>query len=148
MIQIPHKEYYEGIMQLRDCGKEVVEWVKNRTKKDARALITKEKKVRGGIDLYFTSQRYLRTIGKKLSETFEGEYKTTRTLHTRSKTGRDLYRVTVLFRQYPFKKDDKIKYCDEEFQILKFGNQVHVQNLQTGRKSYLKFEKLKSAKKL
>jgi len=148
MIEIPHHNYYEGIMQLRDCDKEVVEWVKQRTKKDARALITKEKKVRGGIDLYFTSQKYLRTIGKKLSETFAGEYKTTRTLHTRSRTGKDLYRVTVLFRQYPFKKGDKLKYVDEEYEVLSFGNQVYVKNLNTGKKSHIKLEDLKTAKKL
>lgn len=148
MVTIPHAKYYEGIMQLRDCEVEVVAWVRQRTRKDDRALITKEKKVRGGIDLYFSSQKYLRTIGKKLSETFAGEYKTTRTLHTRSKMGRELYRVTVLFRQYPFKKGDTLEYCEEKFEVLSFGNQVYVKNLGTGKKSHIKLDVLRTARKL
>ena len=68
MLELPHPKYFEGILQLRDCGDEVKKWVYDQVRKDQRALVTKEKKVRGGFDLYFSSQRYLRTLAKRLNE--------------------------------------------------------------------------------
>ena len=144
MLELPHPKYFEGILQLRDCKPEVQEWVLEQNRKDKRNIITKAKKVRGGVDLYFSSQKYLRSLGKRLHENLEGEYKQTRTLHTVSKkTGKPLYRVTVMFRQYPFSKGDVVRYKGDKYQVLSCGNQIRVQNTETGKKRLIKTEEIK-----
>lgn len=147
MAEIPHAKYFEGIMQLRDCPKEIIDWVLQQTEKDDKAAITKIKKVRGGLDLYFTSQKYMRTLGKRLRETYPGEYKQTRTLHTISKkTGKPVYRVTAMFRPYPCRAGDTIEYKGEQYKVLSCGNQIRIQNAKTGKKESIKQEELKYAR--
>ena len=51
-----HPEYYEGILQLRDCSDEIINWVRKTVEKEKRAKISKDKKVKGGRDLYFSDQ--------------------------------------------------------------------------------------------
>lgn len=143
-VYCPSPNYYEGILQLRGDHTEVLDWVLNTVKKDQRAYITKAKKVKGGIDLYITSQRYLRSLGKKIKQTFVGEFKETRTLHTRDKNSqKELYRITILFRPYPIKKGEKIKYKGEEYELVNFSNQIKIKNIKTGKTKYIKQEELK-----
>lgn len=143
MIEIPHKAYFEGILQLRNPSKELIAYVKKKVEEDQKALITQEKKVTGGWDLYFSSQRYLRALGKKLSDVFTGEVKYSRSLHTVSKsTGKPLYRVTVLFKLYPFKKGDEFTVSDEVWVIKRIENKIHVQNKKTGKKKTMNFDEV------
>lgn len=147
MVEIPHKDYYEGILQLRNHSKKLLDWVLKKIRDDDRAAVTKMKKVTGGLDLYITSQKYLRILGKKLKERFVGEYKETRTLHTQEKTsGKGLYRVTILFREWPYTVGDEITLKGETLKILSLGNQIRVQNIETGKKFFIKPEDLKKAR--
>lgn len=136
--------YFEGILQLRNVSKEVHQWVHNRVKKDAKAAITKEKKVANGVDLYFNDQHYLQNLGHKLRDQFDGTLKTSRRLHTVHRmTSKLLYRVNVLFEPIGFKHGDKITYHGEEYEILRVEKKVHVKNLKTGQKSQLTLDALK-----
>lgn len=91
--------YFEAIIQLRPYNTEVLNFVKKKIEKRENVEISKEVKLKTGIDLYLTSQRFARALGKKLKKTFKGKLVLTRKLHTISKkTGKPLYRVTVLFR--------------------------------------------------
>jgi len=137
MIDIPHKDYFEGVLQLRDLTNELLDWVYKRVKKDQRAVITKEKKVRGGVDLYLSSQRYLQSLGKKLNETFPGILKITATLHTKAKTGEDLYRVTVLFKLLPFRIRQVFDFEGEKVEILHMGKKVRIKYLKSGEKKHV-----------
>ena len=52
-----------------------------------------------GVDLYVTSQRFARALGKRLKKRFDGELVMSRQLFTRDfYTAKEVYRVTVLFR--------------------------------------------------
>lgn len=118
-------EYFEGILQLRDCSDEIIDWVRNTIKKENRVRIAKDKKVRGGIDLYLTDQHYLQRIGKKLKETFPGILKKSSKLFTVSRaTGKEVHRVNVLFRALPIKLGKFFKYNDEDVKILKVDKMV------------------------
>ncbi len=134
MLEIPHKSYFEGILQLRNPKPEVIAFIKDTTLKDRKAIIVKEKKIGDGIDFYYSSQKYLQALGKKLQQAFIGEHKVSSSLHTKSTTGKDLYRVTVLFRVLDFKKGDKFYDGDEEYEILFVENQITAKNTKTGQK--------------
>ena len=100
-----HPEYFEGILQLRNCTNKLVDWVINKIKKDNKAKIAKVKKVKDRIDLYISDQHYLRNLGKKIKENFNGVLKVSRKLFTQERiTSKLLYRVTVLFKQIQYKK--------------------------------------------
>ncbi len=135
---LPHKGYFEGILQLRNPTTELVEWVYRTTAKDDRAFIVKDDPVPGGVDLKFSSQQYLRILGRKLKEHFSGVLKVTATLHTVSKTGKALYRVTVLFRLLPFKSGNIIKYKGNPYRVLLIGEtKVQLQDPHSGKKQWI-----------
>ena len=91
--------YYEAIIQIRHKNQEVLNFVKTETKKRKDLLIIRESEFKYGLDLYLTSQRFARALGKKLKKRFDGELKLTRTLHTFDrKTSKKVYRVTISFR--------------------------------------------------
>ncbi len=91
--------YYEGILQLRPFDKEVYEWVKKQIDKDEQQFISREEEVKGGLDIYVTSQRKLRSLAPRFKKKFKGEVKVTRKLYGVNKmTSRKIYRGTVLFR--------------------------------------------------
>ena len=95
---MPSQFYYEAIIQLRPADEKVVAFVRGQLE-ERGAFISKEEKLKTGIDLYVSDQRFARALSKKLKKKFGGEVKLTRKLHTISKSsGKPLYRVTVLFR--------------------------------------------------
>lgn len=92
-------QYFEAVIQLRPFDKEVIQFIENQIKKRDGVFISKVEKVKTGINLYISSQKFARTLGKRLKKSFKGELKITKTLHTRDKLkSKDLYRGTVLFR--------------------------------------------------
>jgi len=138
-----HAKYYEGILQLRNPSPELLKYVYKRIDKDNQAWISQEKKVKGGIDLYLSSQKYLRQLGKKLKERFPGSLKTSRKLFTVQRgTGKRLYRVTVLFRLYPFKAGSIIEISGEKYKVLRIDKQVTIQNTKSGKKEKIKPEEI------
>ncbi len=146
MKEIPHKDYFEGILQIRNETKELLTWVRNRVKKDQKAVITKEKKVKGGVDMYFSDQHYLRAIAKKINQTFTGILKVTATLHTRKK-GDDLYRITAFFKLLPFKKGDKFILYGDEIEIISLDSRARIKILSTGKRKDVSLEELLKARR-
>ena len=93
------KGYYEGTLQLRNPNREVINFIRNQFKNNRKAWIAKEERLKTGIDLYISSNRFLLSLGKKLKKSFKGELKVSRKLHSRDRiTSKNVYRMTVLFR--------------------------------------------------
>ena len=127
--------YFEGILQLRNTNKEVVDFVRKSVDERKDAFISKEKEIKNGIDFYLTSQRFLRALGKKLKNKFNGELKESRKLHTRNRlTSRDVYRVTVLFRLLKFKKWDVVNYKGDKIKIKSIGKLISGIDVKTGKR--------------
>ena len=142
-LTLKHSKYFEGNIQLRNPKPEVVQWIKNRTLKDNKALIVKETLVTNGVDLYFSDQHYMQALGKKLRERWPGEYKVSYTLHTVSHvTSKELYRVTILFRMLKFNVGDVIHVDDSSVQVLRIGKQVLTRNTKSGKKKRWKITEL------
>ena len=138
-----HSGYYEGILQLRNPNNSVLEFVFNLIEKEDISLISKKENVTNGIDIYLTSQKFLRHLGKKLKKHFRGELKTSVKLHTRNRvTSKDVYRVNVMFRMPEFKKGDIISYKGENIRIMGMGKKILAKDMATGRKFTLDFRDL------
>ena len=98
-IKMKNPQYFEGILQLRNPNEEAISFIRNQFKKRKNVFIAKEEKLKTGIDLYISSNRFILSLGKKLKESFKGELKTSRKLYgVDRQTGKLRYRVTVLFR--------------------------------------------------
>ena len=135
-------QYFQGILQLRNPDKEIMNFVKKEVSK-RNDMITQVKKVKNGIDLYFTSQRFLRSLGNKIQKNFAGELKSSRKLHTQDKqSGKKIYRVNVLFRLSTLKKGDTIRYKGDECIILSVKKDILVKNMKTQEKIHIKFKDL------
>lgn len=97
-MQQKNFQYYEGILQLRNPNKEVINFIGNQFKNNEKVWIAKQQKLKTGIDLYVSSNKFLLVLAKKLKKSFKGELKTSRKLHSRNKlTSKNVYRVTVCF---------------------------------------------------
>ncbi|MBI2564378.1 hypothetical protein HYV79_00105 [Candidatus Woesearchaeota archaeon] len=141
LLKQRHPNYFEGIIQLRNPSEEIVDYTRKTAVKDARAVISKIKRVKNGLDMYVSSQKYVQTIGKKIKEKFPGILKVSATLHTQKK-GKDLYRVTVLFRYVPIKTDKIIKFKGEDYIILSWEKKVRLKHAKSGKKIEVSFDQI------
>jgi len=136
-------DYFEGILQMRNIGDEVVEFAIKEIDKTGDVYVAKLKKVANGVDLYISRQKFLRSLGNKLQSQFGGQLLVSRKLHTRSRmTGRDLYRVNVLFRLPYFKKGDIIEYKGEKIKIISMHKKVFAKDVKTGKKLNINYKDL------
>ena len=134
--------YYQGILQLRDVSDEVMDFVYSQIQKRQDVAVTRTAKLDNGRDLYLTSQKFIRILGKKLRESFGGELKVSSKLHTRNRQGRELYRVNVLFRPLKYKRGDIVSVRGDKVKLLHVGNRIFARDLKTGKKLKIRREDL------
>ena len=133
-MKLSRSDYYQGILQLRDVNEEILSFVHNQIKKRSDTAVTKTVKFSNGVDLYITSQKFIRILGKKLKESFGGQLKISAKLHTRNKQGKDLYRVNVLFRTSKYKKGDVVAIRGDKVRLISIGKKIFARDLSTGKK--------------
>ena len=105
--------------------------------------IGKSVKQKNGIDLYLSSNKFLKQIGKKLKNTFSGELIESKSLFTVNRiTSKKVYRGCILFRFHAIKKREIISIRGDQYEVLKISNNIYVKNLKTGKKKYVKFQDL------
>jgi NMD protein affecting ribosome stability and mRNA decay len=141
-LNLSRPNYFQGILQLRDVTEKVYAFVKAQLDKRDDVAVTKTVKYPNGADLYLTSQKFVSAIGKKLKESFGGELKITSKLHTRSKTGKDLYRVTALYRPIKYKRGDIVNVRGEDVKLLQVGNRIFARVMKSGKKVKIRREDL------
>ena len=136
-----NKDYFEGILQLRNVDNEVIDFVVKEIERTEDTQIAKVKKITNGYDIYVSRQRFLRSLGNKLQGKFGGQLIISKKLHTRSRmTGRELFRVNALFRMPNFKKGDIIKYKGDEIKVIALHKKVLAKDVKTGKKLNLSFK--------
>ena len=141
-LKFSRSNYYQGILQLRDINDEMMRFVHNQIKKRGDVAITKTVNLPKGKDLYITSQKFIKILGKKLKESFGGQITTSSKLHTRSKSGKDLYRVNVLYRPVKYKRGDIVTIRGDQAKLLYVGNRIFALDLKTGKKIKVRSEDL------
>lgn len=138
---VMHKNYYEGILQLRNPDKEIIEFIRNEVKRRPSVFISKEEPEGDGIDFYMNSQHFLQNLGKRLQQKFGGELIVSHRNYSKSRqTSKSLYRINVLFRIPAFKKGDIIKVRGEEVEVLNIGRKVFGRYVKSGRKVQLNYK--------
>jgi NMD protein affecting ribosome stability and mRNA decay len=99
MKQAKPDQYYEAVIQLRNPSEEAINCVINAVDKRKGVFIAKIVKLKTGVDIYLSCQRYARTIGKLLKKSFKGKLVESRKLFgVNRQKSRLIYRGTVLFR--------------------------------------------------
>ena len=140
-----HSQYFEGILQLRDPTKKVLDVFLKVLKERKDVRIMKEVKLKNGYDFYLTSNKALIIIGKKLYNRFGGEYKISRKLHTvRKQTSKKLYRVTVMFRPPKFKAGDIVKVKGQELRVKILKRKVLGIDIESGKKVWFEYGDVRS----
>ena len=137
--------YFQGILQLRNCNQEVIDFVENQIEKAERkdVYVSKKVKVIGGVDIYLTSNKFLRSLGKKLKKSFNGELKESEKLFSRNRqTQKNIYRLNVLFRLTKFKKGDIVEFRGRKVKIMNIGSKVQAKEVETGKRIILKLNEL------
>jgi nonsense-mediated mRNA decay protein 3 len=101
--------YFEGILQVRAEDRPLTEEergrlvafvqdaVARRSAKGEEVFISRVEDVRGGADVYLSSNTVTRTIARELADAFRGTVGSSPKLFGR-KNGKDLYRVTYVVR--------------------------------------------------
>ena len=133
-MKLPRPDYYQGILQLRDINEEIISFVRNQIKKREDVAITKTVKLDNGVDLYITSQKFITMLGKKLKDSFGGELKISSKLHTKSRQGKNLYRVNALFRLSKYRKGDVVEVRGDKVRLINIGKKIFARDLKTGNK--------------
>ena len=121
-------------MQLRDVNNEILDFVGKQIRKRNDVAITRTVKYANGVDLYLTSQRFIKALGKKLRESFGGQLKISSKLHTKNRQGRELYRVNALFRLPKYKAGDVVSIRGDEVKLLRIGAKIFARDMKTGRR--------------
>ncbi len=139
-----HRDYFEGILQLRDIKKEMLTFAEKEIEARKEVFIAKKVKVRGGYDLYLSSWRFLITLGKSLQRKYSGEIKTSRSLFSQNRqTSKKVYRVTVMFRPITQRIGQIVDYRDQKVKILKLSKKIEAKNMQTGKKFFIDYDELR-----
>jgi len=98
---------YEAKIQLRPFDKELYDFVHIKIRKENIEVIH-EQKLKEGIDIYVSSAKFAFGLVKKLKKQFKGTSKVTRSLvGLNKKAGKQIHRITVLFRLDPPEEDEE-----------------------------------------
>jgi nonsense-mediated mRNA decay protein 3 len=137
--------YFEAILQLRNPSSgsfktavdDIYEAVEN-SRRDG-VFISKEEKVKGGIDFYISSKKFSTQLGIKLNESYGGVYSVNPRLFSRDRqTSKDIYRLSILVRLPDFEKGSILKFGNELFQVTSFQKNTAIGvNLRTKKKTSL-----------
>lgn len=141
-MKLSRTDYYQGILQLREVNNEIIDFAYAQIQKRDNVAVTRIVKYPNGIDMYITSQKFIRILGKKMKEIFGGELKTSSQLHTRSKHGKDLFRVNVLFRLQKHKVGDIISIRGNRVRLLHIGSKIFARDMKTGKKVTIRISDL------
>ncbi len=139
-----HSEYFEAVLQLRNISPEITAFVEEEIPRRGLS-VSKVVELRTGVDFFLSDNNLTKMLGKKLQEKFGGELLITAKLHTKKKD-KNLYRLTVLFRQAPFKKNDVVLRNGEEYRVIALGKEIILQQLKTGKKFHVKYKEMDKIK--
>ena len=135
--------YYEGILQMRGCTDEAVQFARNSIISAKGVQIMKEMNVKGGIDFFITSNKFLKKLGRLLKSKFTGIIKMTSKLHTEDRqSGKKIYRGTILFRMPGFNIGDVGIFRGDEVKVLSIADKVMLQYTKSGKKFRENFDEV------
>ena len=138
--------YYEVIFQLRKPSKHLHSFFEDQLR-TREIHVSQKDKVRNGMDYYLDDQKGAKRILKLLRQKYHGLAKTARKLYTEDKqSSKRIYRWTLLFRLFPYSKNDIFVYQGKTIKIRSIDNDIIGVDVETSQKIALSFEELERAK--
>lgn len=141
-------KYFEAVLQLRNVRDEVIEFAESKlsTAGEKGVYLNKVENIKGGADLYITSQGFARRLGQELAARFGGELSVNEKLFSMSKqTSKELFRLSVLLRGYGIIKGDVIKVDGKLVKVKGVGNKFSGVNLKDGKNVSFKGDKFEKS---
>ena len=136
-----HKGYFEAVIQLRNVEQSVVDFVFLEAD-DHGVQVSKVNWLKHGVDLFVSDRKFARNTGKILQQKFGGMIKTSARIFTRDRySGKEVYRVTVLFKQFPYSKGEQFLYKGDMYTVLNVTTDVYVED-KDKQKKRLRFDDL------
>ena len=136
-IKGKHPNYYEAVLQLRLPNQEIITFVEKELH-ISKIPIAKVEEVKNGFDYYIADSQFSKGLGKKLQVKFGGELNLTSSLFTMI-DGKEIYRVTVLFRKAPFNKNDSVVYGGEDYIIKSMAKEIVLIGIKNKKKVRIKY---------
>ncbi|HLC19878.1 MAG TPA: NMD3-related protein [Candidatus Nanoarchaeia archaeon] len=119
-----HSGYFEATLQIRVIDQHIVDFAYKDIEKHG-IIATKEKWLPNGVDVSVSSRKYAQQLGKTLQQKFGGLLKMTARIFTRDRqSSKDVYRITVLFKQFPYKKGDTFTYKGTTYVVKNASREV------------------------
>jgi len=138
-------QYFEGILQLRNPNSDAITFIRKEVKKENEkgVYINNEVKVRGGIDFFITSKRFLRKIPRLVQARFGGEIDLNAKLFSRNKqTSKDIHRVNALVKLPRFAVGDVLKVKNSVLLIKGLDKKAKGYDLIMGKNKSLEYKGL------
>lgn len=132
-------QYLEGVLQLRNVTKEVIDFVKQDLKDHSDEVFIVKEAIKGNTaDFILSSFKYLRAVGKRLNNRFNGELSENVKLFSKNQqTGKNIYRINVLFKMRDFKVGDVITdKRGRKIKVKTLGKKVAGVDVETGKKVF------------
>ncbi|MDP7180275.1 MAG: NMD3-related protein [Candidatus Woesearchaeota archaeon] len=138
-----NNDYFEGTLQLRNPDEKIINYVEKTVKESKKVFIARTVKTTNGVDLYLSSNKFLRSLGNKLKRKFRGELKESPQLFTKNRqTSKNVYRLNVMFRLHGLKIGDIVTVRDERIKITSVKKKVFGKELKTGKKVTVDYKEL------
>ncbi len=144
-LQKNSPKYFQGTIQIRGNDfnqiKKIVDLAQSKFS-DSIHFISKIEEVKGGIDLYSSSNKFSRKIGKWLYENNGGELVEAEKLFTRDKLrSKDVFRLTVTYRIPEYMNGEIISLNNTVIKINLIRNGIlYGDDLETGKKVHIKLD--------
>jgi nonsense-mediated mRNA decay protein 3 len=125
--------YFESILQVRCDGRsltpeeeeEIEQIVRERTiaeyGQDTKAFVLDVQTTKFGLDFWFGSDHLCRKVADEIEAKFLAERKENYKLHSQNRTGKEVYRTTILLRLPKFSIGDFLLVAGHPCQVLTFG---------------------------
>jgi NMD protein affecting ribosome stability and mRNA decay len=133
-------EYFEGVLQLRETTPELMQFVRKDIAEHEKQGVHIAKEVVKGTsaDFKMSSAKYMRALGKRLKKRFNGELSEAVKLFSKNKqTGKEIYRVNVLFRLRKYRVGDVVESRGRKIRIKTMGKKVSGLDIETGKKVFV-----------
>lgn len=129
--------YFEGELQLR-ASKEVREFVLQRME-ESKVYVAKVTSHKDGDDFLVSSNDFLVKMQRELPQRFNGTVLLTRKLFSKDHlTGKNIYRLTLLFTELPYRVGDVIEHRGSKVQIVNISTRnVTAKDVKTGKKLFI-----------
>lgn len=143
---VHHGGYFEAVVQLRNVDEKIYQFVLDLIEEN-NIHIGKKEYLNHGVDIYLGDKKFAQRLGTLIQDKFGGLLKKTAKIFTRDQlTFKDVYRVTVLFKQFPYSVGETFTFKGKTYTVLSLGKDVVAKDAESKTKKRFLFKTLEHAR--